>query len=249
MARLLPGAGWLIMPAHDAVWGRGLLPRLVRLSHQHTRQNIPAAASPYTFYQHSDVPRVSIPPDVIDLLNISFGRDTLFGWKIRRDAVQAFWGKMGMIPFAMCGAILENAARFVWEDDLEIDRVIRNLGYGVRCTWIHDPAVYRQALPVFDRAGVRQVIMRTLHYSLNIPGELGSTLNVPLGPLGRLRSEINHHFKRYNAEAEALIAECDTEIRARLTQFGASWIDWGRYRYVMRVGDPQVEVWQQLNDS
>ncbi len=244
----LSSPGYLIMAAHDACWGGSLLPRLVDLSQHYSRNGLPAAVSPYTYYQHSSVPGANIPQPIIDLLNTAFGRDSLFGWKIRTDRVQAFWGKMGMIPFGMCRAILEQVDQTVWEDDLEIDRVIRLLGYGVRCAWIRDPMVYRQVLPVFDRDGVRRVIERTLHYSLNIPsatvGE--SSLNFPLGTLGKLRRLINPKFRMYNAQAEALIAECNAEISARLKQFGVSWVDWGAYRYVMRVGDPVVEVWRQV---
>jgi hypothetical protein len=98
---------------------------------------------------------------------------------------------------------------------------------------------------VFSREDAKTVIMRTLHYSLNIPGQGASKLNFPLGALGRLRRRVSPSFARWNAEAEALIAECVAEIAPRLARYGASWVDWGAYRYVARVGDPAVEVWRR----
>lgn len=249
-ARRMDSSGYLVMPAHDAVWGNGLLKRLAQVSQQHAKNGLPAAVSPYTPYQHSTVPGVEIPDDVIRLMNTAFERDPLLWWKIRRQELQAFWGKMGMIPFGMCGAIRDLVDTFVWEDDLEIDRVIRDLGYMARCVWVNDAALYRQALPVFDREGARQVIARILHYSLNIPNQSvgASSLNFPLGRLGKLRRLVDPTFARYNAEAEALIRDCTAEIRARLEGLGASWVDWGNYRHVMRVGDAVVEVWKREND-
>lgn len=241
VASLIDTPGYLIMPAHDAVWGKDLLARLAQFGEKYGRGNLPAAASAYTYHQHSPVPGAGIPQDIIDLLNTAFGRDALFGWKIRMDRVQAFWGKMGMIPFGMCGIIREKAEKTIWEDDLEIDRVIRESGYGVRCMWARDPARYRQALPVFDLDGARRVIERTLHYSMNS----ASSLNFPLGTLGKIRRLIDPRFAKYNNLAETLIAECSAEIASRLERYGASWVDWGAYRHVIRVGDPAVEVWKQ----
>lgn len=241
----LASSGCVVMPAHDAVWGRGLLQRLVTFSGRHARGGLPAAVSPYPYVHHSPVPGADIPPEIIALINTAFNRDPLFRWKLRFDRVQGFWGKMGMIPAAMCRAILDDAEKIVWEDDLEIDRVIRARGWAARALWVGNPRLYHQALPVFDRAGAKAVIMRTLHYSLNIPGQGASTLNFPLGRLGRLKRLINPAFARWNAEAEALIAECMAEIAPRLERYGASWVDWGAYRYVARVGDPEVEVWRR----
>jgi hypothetical protein len=244
---LVQSPGYLIMPAHDAVWGDGLLQRLANLGQLYRRQGLPAAVSPYTYFQHSPVPGAHIPQDIIDIMNTAFGRDILFPWKIRLDQVQTFWGKMGMIPFGICDAVRKQVEKTVWEDDLEIDSVIRQLGYGVHCWWVSDKSIYRQAPPVFDRDGLRRVIERTLHYSLNIPGSVigASTLNFPLDAIGQIRRWISPHFARNNAEAEALIDECNKDIQTRLQSYGASWIDWGAYRYVMRVGDPAVEVWKR----
>lgn len=242
---LMNHRGYLIMPAHDAVWGKTLLDRLVHFSQRHARKGLPAAVSPYTYYQHSPVPKADIPQDVVDLLNVAFGRDSLFHWKIHLNQVQQFWGKMSLIPFGMCSAIRDHIEPSTFEDDLVIDRVIGEQGYRARCLWVNNPDIYRQALPVFDREGVRQVIERTLHYSLNIPGEPGGLLNAPLDWIGRIRRLVDPRFARLNAEVEALVAECTATITQRVKQYGLSWVDWGAYRYVARVGDPAVEVWKQ----
>src|SRR5688572_25450853 len=63
------GSGYLVMPAHDAVWGRGLLGRMAGFSQRWARGGVPAAVSPYTYWQHSPVPGADVPQDVIDLLN------------------------------------------------------------------------------------------------------------------------------------------------------------------------------------
>lgn len=241
--------GALLMPALDAVWGAGLLPALRRASQRGARGGLPAAVSPYTYHQHVPVPGADIPPDVIHLLNAALGRDALFGWKLRLGRAQTFWGKMSLLPLALCALVRAEADQSIWEDDREIDRVINALGYGARALWVHDPRAYHQALPVFDCEGARRVIERMLHYSLHIPGALagGSALTTPLGALGRLRCRLRPRFGHYNAQAEALIAECCAEIAARAAQYGASWVDWGAYRYVARPGVPAVEVWRRFS--
>ncbi len=241
--RRLDSSSYLIMPAHDAVWGEELLAMLVRLSETDAQNGLPAAVSPYSPQHHSAVPGADIPPDIIDALNAAFARLSFNSDPCDDEHYQAFWGKMGLIPFGMCGEILRRAETFVWEDDLEIDRVIREAGYAVRCRWVDDPALYRQALPVFDLAGLKAVIERTLHYSLNIPGD-SSILTRPLDAPGRLRQQLNPRFARGYALSQAVIAECRAEIDARLERFGQSWVDWGAYRYVVRVGDPLVQVWK-----
>ncbi len=243
LVRQLPNPGYLVLPAHDAVWGQGLLARLATVSQHHAHNGQPAAVSPYTPHHHSAVPGVDIPGEIIDALNAAFSRDSLLRWRLTRGSYQAFWGKMGILPFSICGAVLDHAETFVWEDDLEIDRVIRKLGFGLHAAWVGSPALYRQALPVFDRAGLRAVIDRTLHYSLNIPGG-ASLLTRPLDPLTRLRIRLSPRFSRAVALSETLTAECRAEIATRLDRFGASWVDWGAYRYVVQVGDPQVQVWK-----
>lgn len=248
VGRRMTTPGYLIMPAHDAVWGTGLLDLLVTFSDANATGGLPAAVSPYTYDQHSPVPGVDIPPLVIDVLNTAMGRDLRFRERIERNEVQGFWGKMSLMPFAMCDAVLKGADTATLEDDLEIDHLIRDAGYCARALWIDDPLVYRQALPVFDLDGVRAVIERTLHYSLNIPAtEVGaSTLNFPLDALGEARALEDSVFALHNEMAEELIAECVAEIKARLEQCGASWVDWGVYRHVVRPGLPNVEVWRRL---
>jgi hypothetical protein len=235
--------GWLVMPAHDAVWGAGLLARLMRFGEAHAANGLPAAVSPYSPLHHSAVPGADIPQEIIDGLNAAFARDSLLRWRLARGQYQSFWGKMGMIPFGMCGEILQRAETMVWEDDLEIDRVIREAGYAARALWVGNPALYRQALPLFDRAELKAVIDRTLHYSLNIPGDT-SVLTRPPDVLARLRKAVSPRFAHAVALTDALTAECSAEIRARIDRCGQSWVDWGAYRYVVRVGDPVVQVWK-----
>ncbi|HUN10539.1 MAG TPA: hypothetical protein PLQ56_28325 [Aggregatilineales bacterium] len=231
---------FLVMPAHDAVWGEGLLPYLVR------RAGARVAVSPVTYHQHSPIPGVTIPVEVIDLLNAAFGKDALLAWKLHRDQHQGFWGKMSLLRLDCCGSLLENLQPCAFEDDLAIDSALARMGTPARGVYIRDPRLYRQALPVFDREAARRVIERTLHYSLNIPGEgiSGSSLNQPLGPLGRLRL-LHPRFRSAHQAAAALIAECSSEIQVRLERYGLSWVDWGAYRHVVRVGDPCVEVWKR----
>ena len=186
---------------------------------------------------------MDIPGDIIDALNAAFARDSWLRWRLRSGQYQGFWGKMGMIPFGICGAVRDRVETMVWEDDLEIDRVIREAGYGLYCHYIANPAHYRQALPVFDRAGLHAVIERTLHYSLNIPGET-SLLQRPLDRVGQVHKWLSPRFSHALDLSEALTAECSTEIEGRLKRYGMSWVDWGAYRYAVRVGDPLVQVWK-----
>jgi hypothetical protein len=242
-ARQIDYPGYLIMPAHDAVWGERLLDMLISLSEAHAKNGLPAAVSPYPSQHHSPVPGVEIPDEIIDALNAAFSRDSSLPSRLDTGEYQAFWGKMGMIPLGMCGEIVRRVETMVWEDDLEIDRAIREAGYCAVCRYVENPALYRQALPVFDRAGLRTVIERTLHYSLNIPGDT-SVLTQPLDAVGEARRGSNPQYARALALSEAITAECQAEIAGRLARFGASWVDWGAYRHVVRVGDPLVQVWQ-----
>jgi hypothetical protein len=243
------GDGYLVMPAWDAVWGDGLLDYLIRLSRKFTRNGLPAAVSPVTYWQHSPVAGAHIPRDVIATLNAAFARDSWLWWKVMTDQVQGFWGKMSVIPFAMCAAIRARVDMTTLEDDLIIDTAIRQLGFGSRAAWIWRPPVYRQALPVFDQDGVRRVIERALHYSLNAQNSRDpvgvSTLNRPPDALVRLHATVNPRIRRANAAADSIIRQCADEIRARVLRFGASWVDWGAYRIVVRVGDVSCEVWKQ----
>lgn len=239
--------GYLIMPAHDAVWGNDLLAKLAQFSERHAQNGHPAAVSPYTPYQHSPVPGADIPPDIIQVVNAAFDRDSWLRWRFRSGQYQSFWGKMGLIPFSLCATVRRDAETMVWEDDLEIDRALRAAGYATRTLYTTNPALYRQALPVFDRDGAKAVIERTLHYSLSIPGTFPgakSQFHQPVDFIGRLRRRLNPGYTHAAAQSETLIAECTTAAAVRIERYGASWVDWGAYRYVVRVGDPLVQVWK-----
>jgi len=245
-AQLAKSGGALIFAAHDALWGRGLLARLSAFSLRHTTQSIPAAVSPYTPYQHSALPGVETPRWAITAINAAFGRDPAIRQHMTRGSYQGFWGKTGLLPFALCQTVLDKADRRVWEDDLEIDRAIRAAGNASRALWVEDAQVYRQALPVFDESDVRAVIDRTLHYSLNVPARpLGanSLLMRHLPLLFELRRETNPSYRRALLLTERIAHDCLTAAEARIQRIGATWIDWGSYRHVVRVGDPFVTVW------
>jgi hypothetical protein len=128
--------------------------------------------------------------------------------------------------------------------------VIREQGYAARGLWIDDPAVYRQSPPVFDMDGMRRVIERLLHYSLYVPASEvgGSSLNFPLDELGERKRQTDPEFARLNQIAEGLIAECANIIKTRLDRFSASWVDWGQYRHLVRMGIPGVEVWRSVGN-
>ncbi len=246
VARRLAGPGNLIMPANDAVWGSGLLRLLTDISRQHAQAGLPAVVSPYTPWQHAPVPGVDIAPLIIGALNAGFNRSADFHQRVLQGLGQAFWGKMGLLPFGVCDTVYQTVERLVWEDDLEIDRVLKQAGYAVRCRWVDQRSLYCQALPVFDRAGLRRVFDRTLHYSLNVPAPApgGSLLNTPLDAAVQLRRRYSRRFDAALALSEALVAECNAAIAERLARYGMSWVDWGAYRYVVRVGDPWVQVWK-----
>jgi len=241
----------LLMPAHDAVWGDHLLSYLSRISAHHTRGGLPAAVSPVTYWQHSAVPDAAIDPAIIALTNTAFGRDLLFPLKAWRDQTQGFWGKMSLMPAPMAAHLLPilKQETGTLEDDLVIDSAIRRAGFAARAVPILNPRVYRQALPVFDQADLRVVIRRTLHYSLNAASRSqpigGSILTQPLHFGGRLRLMLAPHFRRFTPTAEMLIREEADLIRRRVEQYGASWVDWGAYRVVVRVGEWLCEVWKR----
>ena len=232
--------GYLIMPAHDALYSRDLRLKLVAFSRQHAQNGLPAAVSPYTFYKHSPIADADIPADIIDLVNAAFNRDPAFRLQLERGAAQGYWGKMGLIPFEMCGDLLKTVDTRIWEDDLELDRAITALGYAARTLWIDDPAQYRQALFVVDEAGVRHIIERHLHYSLRTGG---SALTQSLTDMARYWRIINPRLGAASVWAERIIDEEYAKMMQRVAQYGASWVDWGDYRYVARPYDPHVEVW------
>ncbi len=238
------GDGWLALPALDAVYGRPLLAWLeaqaVTLG-----QDTLAAISPVTPFQHYLVPGVRIPLGVVEAFNSAFNRDETLLARLSSGQAQGVWGKMSLIPRAACAGLAGALDTTLWEDDKELDRALRERGVITRGLWLRDPALYHQSPPVFDRAGLKAVIERTLHYSLNIPAAVpagSSMLAMPMNARFSAEDSIWYHEGRQLADE--LIAECLAEIAARVARFGASWVDWGAYRYVARVGAPSVEVWR-----
>lgn len=236
-------ASALILPAHDAIYTRDLLLKLYAFSQQHARNGLPAAVSPYTFYQHSPVPGVDLPPAIIDLHNAAFNRDPAFRLRIESGAAQGFWGKLSVLPLPLFHALRGHVDSGIWEDDLEIDRAINARGYAARAAWIDDPRAYRHALPVFTEADARRVIERHLHYSLRTGG---SHLTQPLTDMARYQRVIDPRFGAAGERADRIIAEEYAKLTRRVEQFGASWVDWGAYRHVARPYDPHVEVWKKV---
>jgi hypothetical protein len=234
------------MPAHDAVWGAFLLDDLAVISLEHQRGGQPAAVSPYSDRHHSAVPGVWIDPRAIRAVNWAFHRRHD---EIASGACQQFWGKMGIIPYGMCGAIRQRVEMRVWEDDLEIDSAVRSLGYAaVTALAARRRVRYRQALPAFSLADVLTIFERTLHYSLPIPGNT-SLLARPFGELWKHLPDYALNRWYLAACIEALVAICRRRIAARLQRYGCSWVDWGAYRHVVRVGDPFVQVWKDRRKS
>lgn len=238
------GAGWLLLPALDAVYGRPLVDWLEAQAISLGRGR-PAAVSPVTPWQHHAVSGVRIPPVMIDALNLAFDRDDTLPARLTDGSAQGVWGKLSLIPRAACAEVLRTAETDVWEDDKEIDRALREAGWMTRGLWVRDPVLYHQSPPVFDRAGLKAVLGRTLHYSLNIPADppAGTSLIAQPGRPFTLEDSVFYHDAR--RLADGLTAECMAEIADRVARWGASWVDWGAYRTVARVGVPGVEVWRR----
>jgi hypothetical protein len=230
---------YLVMPAHDAVYSRALLEQMAHSSHAHVQGQMPALVSPITPHIHHPVPGADISPAIIDLHNAVFDRAPLR----QSSEGQGFWGKLGMIPWQLCEPIRAQVDTTTWEDDLEIDRVVNEMGYAAVSIPIEDPALYHQAPPIFTREDVRRVIDRTLHYSLKIPGEKRSALHAPHSPQGIERARHDAAFAQALHEADAMIAACEADMRARVAQHTASWVDWGGYRCVATPSAPSVAVW------
>ncbi|MFN8379133.1 MAG: hypothetical protein U0452_10730 [Anaerolineae bacterium] len=244
VAAHLGGDGWLALPALDAVYGRPLLDYLIAHSHRLGRDR-PAAVSPVTPFQHYRLPGVRIPSVIIDALNVAFNRDETLPARLAEGSAQGVWGKMSLIPRSACSVILDYAETSVWEDDREIDRVLREAGWVTRGLWIRDPALYHQTPPVFDREALKSVILRALHYSLHIPAAVPAGTSILLQPMRPFSAEDSIWYFEARRLADDVTDECMDEISARVARFGASWVDWGAYRYVARVGDPAVEVWRK----
>lgn len=244
VATALDGGGGLLLPALDAVYGRPLL-RWLEAQSVDLGRGMRAAVSPLTPFQHYPVPGVPIPLVIIRALNSAFNRDETLPARLASGQAQGVWGKMSLIPYAACAGLAAALDTAVWEDDKEIDRALRERGVVTRGLWQRDPALYHQSPPIFDRAGLKAVIGRTLHYSLNIPAArpAGSSFLAASSLPSRSGSEDSIWYHEGQVLASALIAECLAEIADRVAQFGASWVDWGGYRCVARVGAPGVEVW------
>jgi hypothetical protein len=240
----LGGVGWLALPALDAVYGRRLLNWLIEQSAAIGGRR-PAAVSAVTPFAHYPVPGMPIPPTIIAALNAAFNRDSSLPARLASGQAQGVWGKMSVIPFAACAAILRGVETDIWEDDKEIDRVLREAGWATRGLWTPDPALYHQSPPVFDRAGLRAVIDRTLHYSLNIPAAIPAGSSLLVQPGRPFTAEDSIWYYEARRLADAVTAECMAEMEARVNRWGASWVDWGAYRLVARIGAPSVEVWRR----
>jgi hypothetical protein len=226
--------GYLVMPAHEAVFGEGLLEALAAFAHeQHTRTGLPHAVSPAPARSDDASPALL-------LLDAAFDRAPF-------DDVceqgQGFWGKMGMIPLALCAKLAREVDTDVWEDDLEIDWAMVEIGGATACIRLPRQQ-YLLDYGDINIASVRQIIERHLHYSLRIPGEQASALLAAPSQHSRARARGNAAYARAVQMADALIAECDAEMRTRVAKWGCSWVDWGAYRYVARPRDPAVEVWK-----
>lgn len=240
----MSGEGWLTLPALDAVYGRPLLDWLIKASHTLGGER-PAAVSPVTPFQHYPIPDVRIPPLIVDALNVAFNRDETLPARLADGSAQGVWGKMSLIPRAACFALLSNAETGVWEDDREIDRVLREAGWTTRGLWLRDPALYHQSPPVFNRDDLKTVLLRTLHYSLHIPAAQPAGSSLLLHPARPFSAEDSIWYVDARRLADAVTAECMDEIATRIASRGASWVNWGGCRLVARIGDPAVEVWQQ----
>lgn len=244
LGQLLDGAGGqgaLLMPAWDAVYSAPLLDGLLQRSGG-------AAISPVTFYQHSAIPNTRCTPGIIHALNAAYYRDSRLMANGDTSSFQGLWGKMSLLPFQWCAPLRAQAEPQVWEDDRELSSVLAALG-GVAAAWaVRDPHVYRLSPPLFTRADLKRALLRILHYSLDIPAPTaGGASFLTHAPDARIQAWIDRRprWAAAYALADALVAECVAETAARLAQFGCSWVDWGRFRCVARVGDPFVEVWRR----
>ncbi|MDX2138093.1 MAG: hypothetical protein SF123_08350 [Chloroflexota bacterium] len=226
----------LVMPAHDAVYTRAIMEAAMERTGDRP-------FSLTTRHTHSLVAAANILTDVIDLHNAAFDRKPLA--RIGENGGQGFWGKLGAIPGGLCAAVLNAVDTHAWEDDLEIDRVLTEIGSPALCIPIEDAAGYRLCPPIFDHESVRRVIERHLHYSLKIPGERRSALHAAPSEESWQRAQRDPRYARLLTEADAMISDCEAAMRAHVARFGMSWVDWGGYRYAAAPRNPQVEVWKQ----
>ena len=239
---------YLLLPAWDSVWGRGLLAHLERISIAYARAGRPAAVSPHTPWQHSPTRGAAIPPAIVRATVAAFNREGRWLRRLAQGQAQALWGKMSLIPWQAAALLHEKADWRVWEDDRELDSILQTEGYPVRAAVIMRAALYRQTLPVFTEEQLLRLIERHLHYTLDIPDSLarGATLlNAPLS-CGSWLWEQRHDPRWQQAirTSERLLSQAQARIRQRLERYGCSWVDWGRYRLVAQPGYPFVQVWK-----
>lgn len=236
--------GYVLMPALDSVWGDGLIDRLIGRS-EVREQSIgrPTAVSPFTPFQHSPIPDCTYEPSVIDVMNACYNRDSTFPAQVRDGTGQAFWGKMSLTPYKLCEPILNEALPLVMEDDRELDGAVARADGSTYGDWIDDPTLYRQSPPIFDMAGVEQAVFRTMHYTADIPGNLSENGSIFCRPLSVQAARM--FPKEVLDLSQSLINRCVARIEANIRRYGVSWVDWGRYRYVVEPGNPQVAVWSR----
>ncbi len=239
--------GWLVFPAWDARWGDQLLPLLMAYSHQCALQSIPAAVSPYSAFQDTKPLNLHKSRLGANLYNLIFARDRTFREGLKTGDIQGFWGKMGLIPYALCEFLLQHVDTDEWEDDLEIDRALTAGGWASRGLWIADERQYRHVLPIFHLDDVYQIVTRHLHYSLRLATQgknRSHLLDVP-DRMARRRTRWSRLQARIVPTAQTILATADETLMTRVKHDGASWVDWGAYRYVTRPSVPQVEVWKR----
>jgi hypothetical protein len=245
-AAAMGGDGYLIMPAHEAVYRSGLFARLIALAQAKQSQTGKRYAVSPIDHMHYFLGEGSREAEAsrYNVFTAAFDREML-------DHVceggQGFWGKLGIVPLAVCGDLARAIDTDAWEDDLEIDGTLHELGHGTACLKVPRSLYQLQyGIPFFQTTDhVRATILRHLHYSLKIPGERPSALQSPPSQRSLYRARTDAGYARALEAADALIAECDAEMRGRVAQYGCSWVDWGAYRYVARPRDPAVEVWKR----
>lgn len=218
----------LLMPALDAVYDRRLIDRLL------ARGGGSVPVSPWTPCHHAgDGP-------IAAAMNAAFNRDRSFRRRLLRGETQQFWGKLSLLPTAICADLRAamRAEHLIWEDDLVIDRTLNALGQPAVSLWIGDAGVYRLYPPVFTEADLYQVFERHLHYALHG----GSGLLLPPDRAQRRWMARHPAYAEAVALADALIARAQSALTARLAETGESSVIWGGCRIRTRRGDPFVRV-------
>lgn len=218
----------LLMPALDAVYDRRLIDQLL------ARGGGRLPVSSWTPCHHAGDGAIAAA------MNAAFNRDRSFRRRLLRGDTQQFWGKLGLLPTAICADLRAavRAEHLIWEDDLVIDRTLNALGRPAVSLWIGDAEVYRLHPPVFTEADLYQVFERHLHYALHG----GSGLLLPPDRVQRRWMAHDPAYAEAVALADALIARAQSALTARLAETGESSVIWGGYRIRARRGDPFVRV-------